>query len=67
MVDEGHLAAAELALAEPLADVPWYSEFGLDEALILQQSWIAEHVPNLTDVSLEPLVRSESGLFERVS
>ena len=64
MRDEGHLAAAELALAQPVAnDTPWYSDSGLlDNQLILQQSWIEEHLQNVSIFGLEPLERSACGL-----
>ena len=56
MMDEGHLAAAQQALAHPGAAQPWQSLFGLSDNLLLEPRWIDQHVPNIMLTMVEPLV-----------
>lgn len=58
MIDEGHLAAAESALTQPVAVPPPRSNFGLGDEydeLLVQPAWLAEHVPRLRFLPAKPL------------
>ena len=59
MVAEGHLAAAEQALAQP---TELHVKFGLYEHLLVEQSWIEQLQRELqTELRLEPIVFSQCG------
>ena len=62
MAAEGHLAAAEQAVAVPQpSSALLFAHAGIMESLLVQQDWIAKRTPVLSDLRVEPLVLSADG------
>jgi len=61
MIIEGHLAAAQQAIAEPSAAQAPRANYGLAEQLLVRPQWIEENAPRLSEFSAGALVLAASG------